>query len=248
MEKVTHGWAWQGGPSRCPIYFLCECGNPHSTRALSPAPVTHTHLSLPLKPKVRFRSHSRGPHSMRVPRAEHGTLPARTLRGPGGLLAGPPPSHRGGPLPDLRVFRAPEMFVLHLPVHKAIIGNRIHSPGTVTSSGHRSPGSETLLGPGLTTDTTEGRSAPWHRVTSPRLVSDTGRGDESRGGRTQTRCVCGRFPLRGHPNPGRFYSWQHAETNTVAAEGNQLVAGSPKIKTDFQCHSCLSGGGSRLKI
>lgn len=86
---------------------------------------------------------------------------------------GRPPSHHGGPLPDLRVFQAPEMFVLHLPVHKAIIGNRIHSPGTVTSSGHRSPGSETLLGPGLTTDTTEGRSAPWHRVTSPRLVSET---------------------------------------------------------------------------
>lgn len=45
---------------------------------------------------------------------------------------------------------------LHLPVRKAIIGNRIHSPGNLTSSGHRISGRATLLGPGLTTDTARG--------------------------------------------------------------------------------------------
>ena len=53
-------------------------------------------------------------------------------------------------------FRLRKCLFLHLPVRKAIIGNRIHSPGTLTSSGHWILGRATLLGPGLTTDTTRG--------------------------------------------------------------------------------------------
>ena len=74
----------------------------------------------------------------------------------------------------LRWLQAPEMFMLPLPVHWAMIGNRAHSPGSLTSSGHRSPGRETLLGPWLTTHTMEGSSTRWHWVTSLQLAFQTG--------------------------------------------------------------------------
>ena len=171
MEKVTHCWAWQGGPSHCHICFLRECAKPTTTRARGLAP-GHTHSS---PPSLRAGGHARGP--CRVPSGCAGPragpwAPRAHLTRPDSAWPGAPPP-RGGPPPGLRVRRAPEMFILHLPVREAIIGNRIHSPGNVTSSGHRSPGRGTLLSPGLTTDTTEGGSAPWPRVTSPWLVSET---------------------------------------------------------------------------
>lgn len=134
VEKVTHGWAWQGGRSHCPICFL-SVENPHSTRVLGLVPGTHAHLFLPCKPKVRFLSRAGFPRGVRVPRAEHGASPVH-LKGPAGLPAGLRPGLRGGLPPELCAPQAPEMFILHLPVRKAIIGNQIHSPGNVTSSGH----------------------------------------------------------------------------------------------------------------
>lgn len=72
-----------------------------------------------------------------------------------------------------RWLQAPEMFTLHLPVRKAITGNRIHRPGRLTSSAAEAQEG----GPCWARADhrhREGSSARRrHRVTSLRLVSQT---------------------------------------------------------------------------
>lgn len=173
-----HTWKGAGGKSDSlpglaedpPTAVSAFCGSgekPRSTRAPGPLRVAHAHLPLP--GELQVRSGSSAPPGLLTPRcvpaAEPWALGAHTCGAQDPLPpAGPPEPH---------VPQAPETFLLQLPAGKAVVGNRIPSPGNVTSPGHRSPGRETLLGPGLTTDTAEGSSAPWHRVTSLRLVSET---------------------------------------------------------------------------
>ena len=61
-------------------------------------------------------------------------------------------------------------------------------------------------------------------------------------------CPWAASPPPGHPDPGRSYSWQHAEMGPVAADGNQLLADSPQTKIGVPCHGFLRGGGLKVKI
>ena len=158
LETVTHGQSWQG-PSHCPICFLC-LWKAHTPRGPRPAPSEH--LSLPRRRKVREnRAHHPSPGTG-LPQGVNVPDPEPEARTPAPQL--PPGGFHGSALaarlvghPQSSVsFRLRKCLFLHLPVHKAIIGNRIQSPGTLTSSGHRILGRVTLLGPGLTTDTTRG--------------------------------------------------------------------------------------------
>lgn len=153
------------------ISTFCVSGkNPHSPR--DPASPRHAGLVFPLPHKPRQVKRGTPRHLRPTPALL--TLCILTAkRSASESTAGsvpPAPAPPGGPPPELRVLWALEMFILHLPVCRAITGNRIHSPGNLTSSGHRR---ETLLGPGLTAGTTEGRSTQRHRVTSPWLASET---------------------------------------------------------------------------
>lgn len=168
--------SWLGLAGDPPIAISAFCvsvENPHSTRAPQPGP-GHTRSSLPSpQAEGQVPPPCGGSSRCACPTGRAPGLASTHLKRLAGLPTGLPPGRRGGPPPELPVLQAPEMLILHLPVRKAIIGNRIHSPGNVTSSGHRSPGRETLLGPGPTTDTTDGSSALWLRVTSLRLGSET---------------------------------------------------------------------------
>lgn len=164
---MTHCRAWQ---RTLPLPYLLSVGAGRSHVPQGPQAPSGSHT--PISPFLVSCRSGQGPRPRwvssrcaRVPAAEPWALGAHTCGAQDPL----PPA---GP-PEPRVPQPPETSLLQLPVGKAVVGNRIPSPGNVTSPGHRSPGRETLLGPGLTTDTAEGSSAPWHRVTSLRLVSET---------------------------------------------------------------------------
>lgn len=160
------------------ISTFCVSGkNPHSSR--DPASPRSRGPRLPPPPQAEAGKagrttppspHAGSPHAVHPDGKALGLDKHSTESTAGSVHPTPTPAPPGGPPPELRVLWALEMFILHLPVCRAITGNRIHSPGNLTSSGHRR---ETLLGPGLTAGTTEGRSTQRHRVTSPWLASET---------------------------------------------------------------------------
>lgn len=125
--------------------------------------------------------------------------------------------------------RAPEMFVLHLPVLEAIIGNRIRSPGLLTSSG----GGETL-GPGA--------DHRHPRESLPLLMTSLG-SETARASPKELRSVAG----GGHsclPTILQALLFLAPRGDGFGACGKELaVHGWVASKDLFPINGCLNGGG-----
>lgn len=169
MEKVTHC----GLAGTLPLsYLLSVCvWETHTLPGTQAAP-SQASSSLPRRPPGEAGTLPPVPAFLVVCTPTQSLGPRERLpKGPHRLHAGPlPPSRARAGAP--RWLQAPEMFTLHLPVRRAITGNRIHRPGRLTSSDAAAQEG----GPCWARADhrpREGSSARRHRVTSLRLVSQT---------------------------------------------------------------------------